>query len=276
MSDYDRIDPIRAPRPWLRWLILLGLPFVAGLLTMGWALTHWSAATPYLSWMHPPAPVAPQSLAPVAAPIMIPAVDPALMERRVADLEGRITRIAARADAATGNADRAEGLLVAFAARRAIDRGVQLGYIEGMLRERFGRDESQAVATVISSSRQPVTLDELQADLEAITPDLSGVGPQASWWDGFRRELAGLIVVRRADTPPVTPSDRLLRARRNLEAGHVDWALAEVARLPRRDIAEAWIERARRYIAAHNGLDRIETAALLAPTREPIGKVAVD
>lgn len=54
MSDYDRVDYDRVQqRSWLRTLIPFAIVFVAGLLTMGWILTRWEAATPYLSWMRP-------------------------------------------------------------------------------------------------------------------------------------------------------------------------------------------------------------------------------
>ena len=37
-----------------------------------------------------------------------------------------------------GSAGRADALVIAFAARRAIERGVALGYLEPLLVERFG------------------------------------------------------------------------------------------------------------------------------------------
>ena len=268
MNDYDRADYGRsAQRSLTGWLLIVGLFFVAGMLAMGWVLTRWDAAAPYLSWMHP----APEAATVRPATLMTPEQTAAAgqVERRVEDLESRINRIAERAAAASGNADRAEALLVAFAARRAVDRGLQLGYVEGLLRDRFGQLQPQAVATVISAARQPITLDELRADLDALAPELSGVGTNASWWESMRRELASAIVVRRSDLPPATPDDRLQRAKLAIEGDHVDRALAEVARLPARDKATAWIAKARRYIAAHNALDLIETSALLMPAGAP-------
>ena len=277
MSEYERSDVVSpAPKPWVRWLVLLGIAFVGGLLTMGWIVTRWDAAAPYLSWMRP------QKLQPLSAlngktperPGTTEAVsedDATTMPRRVRELEERIDAIAERASAASGNADRAEALLVAFAARRALDRGLQLGYMEGLLRDRFGRSQPQAVATIISASREPVTIEELRADLDAIAPSLKGAGPDANWYDGLRRELANMVIVRRADMPSGTPEARLIRASLSLEAGHVDRALAEVARLPSRDRAEGWIKRARRYLAAHHALDLIETTALLSPDHRTKG-----
>ena len=59
---------------------------------------------------------------------------------RMGDLETRAVARSPDAQAASGNATRAEGLLVAFAARRALDRGLRLGYIEDQLRDAFRRD----------------------------------------------------------------------------------------------------------------------------------------
>ncbi len=265
MSDYDRIDYTRSgQRRWAGWLLVVGIAFVAGMLSMGWILTRWDTAAPYLSWMRPPPPGAATPAQPngLLAPTE---TTPATVDHRVDNLENRIEHIAQRANAAAGNADRAEGLLVAFAARRAVDRGLELGYIESLLRDRFGRTQPQAVATILGAARDPVTLDELRADLDTLSPDLSGAATNASWWDTMRRELASAIVVRRAELPRATPDDRLTRARHDLATDHVDRALAEVARLPARDRAAQWMSKARRYIAAHNALDLIETSALLMP-----------
>jgi hypothetical protein len=194
--------------------------------------------------------------------------------RRVNRLEQRIAEIDSQSRAAVGNADRAEGLLVAFAARRALDRGVALGYIEGLLRQRFGGSQRQAVATIITASRQPVTLEELQDGLQQVAPELTGGGPDQDWWSALRRELGGLITVRKAGTPSTMPAERLRRATRWLEAGQVDVALAEVLRMPGRENASEWIANARRYVAARRALDAIETAALLEPRTAPAGTVS--
>ena len=264
--DYDREIEPAPPRAWLRILILLLVAFVAGAIAMGWMLTHWGAAQRYLRQADPVAPiplVMPRAPAP-APPVARPA-PPAALDDRLQIIETRVEQIDRRASAAAGNADRAEGLLVAFAARRALDRGVDLGYIEGLLRERFGRSQPQAVATIISAAHLPVTIEELQSGLDAVAPALVGEGPRDNWWDAFRRELSGLIVLRRAGTVSTAPPDRVERAQRALEIGRVDIALAEVSRLPGRANAAPWIVKARRYTASRAALDQIETAALLDP-----------
>jgi len=252
----------------LRWLIVIVIAFVAGSIAMGWLLTHWDKAATYLGRPAAPQPLAAPAPVPAPRPLVTPQ-DAAQLDARVADLEARIGQIDVRAQAAVGNADRAEGLLVAFAARRALDRGIPLGYIEALLRARFGDSQPQAVATIISAARQPTTLDMLQSGLAEIAPTLSGPPPQNSWWTALRRELGSLVVVRRTGALPTEPAERVKRAMMLTESGHVDEALAEVARLPVRDEAIPWIAAARRYVAARNALDVIETAALLTP-RDPV------
>ena len=100
-----------------------------------------------------------------------------------------------RPQRAEGFAGRADALVVAFAARRAIDRGVALGYLENLLVDRFGAQHQAAVATIITASHQPVRLNDLIAEYETLGPELRRGGPQDSWWTDFRRELGSLIEV---------------------------------------------------------------------------------
>lgn len=257
-----------------RALLLGGVTFLIGVGAAAYTVHAWHPAAEFLTaGLETSAQPAPTTTStPLAVVPSLPATDPmaeAAIDRRVAEIESRLGQIDVRASAAVGNADRAEALLVAFAARRALDRGVQLGYIEGLLRDRFGTSQPQAVATVIAAGHQPVTLDELRAGLVDIAPKLASQAPNEDWWDGFKREIAGLIVVRKANAPSPAPADRLARARRALEAGRVAEALAEVSRMPGREQATNWIAAARRYDAARDALDTIETAALLMP-RPPV------
>ena len=256
-------------------LILLPLlAFLLGLAAMGWLLTRWDAAASYLGIAAPPvqapapapqpAPEGPVQNAAPAGKAQTLLIDPEL-ERRVSQIEQRIAELHSQSEEAVGNADRAEGLLVAFAARRALDRGVPLGYIEGLLRQRFGETQRAAVATIITASRQPVTLEELQEGLQEVGPGLTGAAPDQGWWTAFRAELGDLVRVRKKGTPSTLPAERLRRATRRLEAGQVDVALAEVLRMPGRDKASEWVAKGRRYVAARRALDTIETAALLEP-----------
>jgi hypothetical protein len=206
-------------------------------------------------------------LKPAAAPPPAAAVQPApavAEKARIAELEDRLNRVENATQRAVGSAGRADALVVAFAARRAIDRGVALGYLENLLIQRFGPQHQAAVATVITASHQPVRLEDLTAQYEALGPELRRGGPQDSWWTSFKREIGSVIEVHRAERPAVNPEARYNRALQRLSSGDVDQALAETMRLPGAPRAVDWIAKARRYIAAHRALDEIESAALLA------------
>src|SRR3546814_17595658 len=84
-----------------------------------------------------------------------------------------------QAASASGNATRAEGLLIAFAARRALDRGLSLGYLEAQLLLRFGDDQPNAVKTIIDTARDPNTLEHLRIELDALAPQTVGRNSQS-------------------------------------------------------------------------------------------------
>ena len=194
---------------------------------------------------------------------------------RVAELEQRLSRITLEAESASGNASRAEGLLVAFAVRRALDRGLSLGYLDAQLRLRFGDDQPNAVKTIIDTSREPVTLEQLRSDLDTLAPQLVGRSDgDGSLWTGFRREISELFTVRPAGTQSTRASERLDRARRYLAAGQVDKAIAEVEAMPGAEAASEWLIDARRYHEARRALDLIETAAILEPRDSPAAAMA--
>ena len=292
MTDYAPIETLRtrdlrgdSPDNKRTGLIvtLVVLAFAAGLLLAGYAVRHlpWFA-----SFGAQPAP----ATAPVARPgggDYLPAnpldangnptlaVDVATLATREAALAGQLTALETRtatvrtdAVGAAGQATRAEGLLVAFAARRALDRGLGLGYIEEQLRARFGAAQPAAVATIIQAARQPLTLEALRQGLDAVAPNIGTVSDD-SWWRALRREIGTLVVLRKAGTPSPLPADRLSRAKRLLDGGQVEAARAEVARLPGAGDAANWTAAAGRYIAARDALDRVESAAILGQGAQP-------
>lgn len=281
-SNPEPFDAARPKRPLLPLVALPLVAFLLGLVAMGWLLSRWDGGAKLLG-------VAPEPPPAVAQPVQTVAVEPEPaapeaegggqeperlvidpeITRRVNRLEERLGALDTQSREAVGNADRAEGLLVAFAARRALDRGVPLGYIEGLLAQRFGERQRQAVATIITASRDPVTLRALQEGLQEIGPQLTGGGTEQAWWTGLKSELGGLITIRKAGTQSTVPAERLRRATGRLEAGEVDVALVEVSRLPGRAKAADWLAKARRYVRARRALDEIETAALLEP-RNPV------
>jgi hypothetical protein len=249
-----------------RLLIALVL-VLAGAAAAVWSLAHYQPAARFLGI----AAAQPQPL--VATPketLNIPSATPVGAARaeptedaRIAELQSRVARVENLTERAAGSAGRADALVVAFAARRAIDRGVALGYLENLLVARFGAQHQAAVATIITASRQPVRLNDLIDEYQTLGSDLRRGGTQDSWWSNFRRELGSLVEVHRASRPAVNVEARYNRALQRLSSGDVDQALAETMRLPGASRATDWAGKARRYIAAHRALDELESAALL-------------
>ncbi|WP_230206814.1 hypothetical protein [Novosphingobium sp. Gsoil 351] len=184
---------------------------------------------------------------------------------RMAELEQRMTRLNLEAEAASGNAARAEGLLIAAAARRAVERGAPLGFLEDQLKLRFGNAQPNAVTTLVEVSRSPVTLDALEQGLAALEPTLVAPPRDVNVVTRVRTELASLFVIRRASAPSPAPEQRYGRARTFLETGRAEAAIDEVRRMPGHDAAGNWLALAERYVRAQRALDLIETAAILEP-----------
>lgn len=184
---------------------------------------------------------------------------------QLAALEQRLAALDEKAASASGQATRAEALLVAFAARRAIERGQPLGYLETQLRVRFGEAQPTAVDTVIAAAQKPVTAASLAGELAALEPHLAGGPSNEGGWDWVARQFGELFIIRHDDMPSPAPRSRLDRARIALGAGRVDLAIAEVERLPGHDAANDWIVRARAWLLVEHALDQLESAALAQP-----------
>jgi hypothetical protein len=194
----------------------------------------------------------------------------AALEARLAAVSARLDAISTQADGAGGNAARAEGLLIAFATRRALDRGSPLGYLEGELRLRFGGSQPRAVSTIINTANSPVTLADLQSGLDEVAPLLTGTSEKRDWWTAAKKELANLIVIRKAGEESPVPQKAIERAKLLLSAERVDNAVEEIERLPDREEADEWLQMARKYNEARRALDVIEAAAILEPRSIPV------
>ena len=257
---------ISSNRTGLGWgarLLLVIALLVAGAAAAAWALASYDQAARFLGVAPaPPARPAPRQL--VAPSPAIPVAQPEA--GRIAELEQRLARVETSAQKVEGSAGRADALLVAFAARRAVDRGVALGYLEPLILDRFGSTHARAVGTIITGSHSPVSLNDLVAEYRQLGPALRSSAPQEGWWTQFKRELGSLVQVRHADRASTQPDARYLRALSQLEDGEVDSALAETMRLPGAPGAQAWVRKARQYVAVHRALDEIESAALLERT----------
>lgn len=185
------------------------------------------------------------------------------MDSRLAAMEQRLTKLDLQTQAATGNAARAEGLLITFAARRAIERGTELGYLGDQLQMRFGDARPNAVRTILEGARKPVTLDQLIARLDGLAPKLVTLKANDDLLGWLGNEVSGLFVVRRESTPSPQPERRLQRARLFLESSRPEAAVAEVRALPNAKEAAAWIADAERYAKVQQALELLETTAIL-------------
>ncbi|MEO1490024.1 MAG: hypothetical protein AAFR88_11420 [Pseudomonadota bacterium] len=188
------------------------------------------------------------------------------IDQRLAAAEQRLARLDLQAQAAAGNAARAEALLIAFATRRLIERGDELGYLADQLRLRFGDERPNAVNTIIAFARSdpPIRLDGLLARLDGLGPQLREVSEGPSW-ARFQREFGELFIIRRESTPSSKPELRLQRARYAMEQGRYESAIEEIRAMPGAAKAESWIADAERFAAAMDALENIEAAAVLDP-----------
>lgn len=263
------LPPARTSGGTLR--VILGaafLAFLAGAALVGWLIWDGRLALPgnpasQLATAGDPANPAPTASASPAATTQI--------EQQIAALEQRLARIDLQAAAAEGNTARAEALLVALAARRSIERGAPLGYLEDQLRLRFAAARPTAVSTVIEAAKQPVTLTDLSAELDQIAPALAGAGAEDTAWARFRRQMSDLFVVHRDAPGASAPANRLAQAQLLLRTGQVDAAIDLVAGMPGGKTAGDWIAKARRYSATEAALDLIEQAAVAEPEKLKAG-----
>ncbi len=261
------LEPARGLSPLARTGAIAAAAFLAGIVGTAGLIWLRTPAPPRPA----PAPVAvtqPQAAAP--APALAPATDVATLSAREALLAGRLDQLELRlhsvdsgARTAASYATQAERLMIAAAARSAIEHMVHPAGFEAQLRSRFGEAHPDAVGTIIQAVRQPVTLDDLRAGLDSIAPRLMSA-PDASIWSRAWGLLGDLVVLRQSNTLSPRSADRLARARRALDAGNVQDALAEVARMPGAAAADSWTGFARRYLGAQAALHEIEAAAMEA------------
>lgn len=248
---------------------LVVLSFLGGALLLGWLV--WDGRLELGRQAAKPAPVVGSTFAALPSPSPSAAASQAAatagFETRVAALEARLARLDLEAAAAEGNTARAEAMMVAFAARRAIERGVPLGFLSEQLKLRFGDAQPAAVAVVLDAAKAPITLDKLAGDLDAASPALAQAPKEEGGWSRFKRELSGLFVIRRDSAPSANPASRLERARLLLRTGQTEAAIAEVERLPGGGAAGNWISAAKRYAEVQRALEQLETAALLEPEK---------
>ncbi len=264
MNDYAMAQPpSRGGMKFKHILILLLVAFLAGIVGAGWLaknLGYWDG-----SFTNEAAPAAEVTAVPAVAPFS----NVAPPDDTVTSIENRLSRINADAAAASGNAVRAEGLLIAFAARRAVESGAPLGYLADQLRLRFGSSQPQAVATVLATSQSPVTLAALQTELGLLENSLLSGNPDGGLWARLNGEFSELFVLRKEGAPSPAPSQRLMRANALVESGNIGGAITEISAMPGAFAAKDWLAKARKYQEARKALDALERSAIVAPSPAP-------
>ncbi len=240
-----------------RFLLITGTAFIIGLAAMGWAVSQWQPARSL--FIKDAGSSGGIETAPGLPDIQVQSAPPANQPAPPPDLAN-----------STG---RNEGLLVALAARRAVDSGQSLGSLEPLLRARFADRHPAAVANILQAARQPVTLETLIADLKTAGPVLASGGPEASLFDKVQRNLSNLVVVRKKGQPSPAPADAVEQIARLVDSGRVEQALTKAARLPGATAAPIWMADARRYVETRRAFDLLERSAITMPAMPPVPPV---
>lgn len=259
-------EPILPPTAPARTRAIRGLVisaivlFVLGIAVIGWTLLR-----------SKPEEAVPPALAP--APALLPdatsrpttsPLSPADTATRIATIESRLAAADRMSNQALADAAKAERLLILLSTRRAIDRGQPLAYLEPALAQQFGGAYPGDVTLIVDHARRPVRLDALADELALLEPTLITRAGEEGWLSGILSNVRTLAVVRKADQPSDVPAKKLERARRALVRDDVELAVREIATMPGASKAKAWLEKARRYVAVHAALDRLEAATILS------------
>lgn len=194
------------------------------------------------------------------------AVNDQLINERVNNIDDRLSRIDVQNQQTSNDAIRTESMLVAFAARRAVDRGAPLGYLKNELRLKFGKTNPNDVAAIITAGELPVRLSVLQNQLETATEILMTPDSDATAWEKFKKEISELFVIREAGSQQLQPNRQLARIKTALADRDVQTAIAEMKQMPGASKAQKWIDLANRYVQVQNALDSIEKTAIAMPT----------
>lgn len=237
-------------------LLLFGFGLVAAL----WAVMHSKSVQDLIF----PAPQSEDVMpnTPIASAAKVPVGTLSDAEARMALLESRLARAEGIAATAYDDAARAERLLILVATRRALDRGQPLGFLEAALQRNFGADNAADVGIILAGARQPVTLNQLLADLDTQASRLSGPELDGPVHREIWRKLSTLVVVRKSDEPSQSPTSKVQRARAALQLDHVNSAIAELSTLPAAYEAKPWLDKARRYARVRAALDKLEMLTL--------------
>lgn len=199
------------------------------------------------------------------------------LAQRVAVLERQLATLRQK-DASGSNGKsygRTEGVVIAIAVRRAIERGRDLGdldYLENQLQQHFGVAQPNAVAIILAVARNPIPHDALYAAFDQLTLHLTGESAtlknasspsgDVGFWRNLQHKFTGMFTIRPAHTPVPDIAHRMARARQYLVSDRIAAAIEEIEALPNTPQASDWLTTAHRYHNVRRALDVIEAAAI--------------
>lgn len=182
---------------------------------------------------------------------------------------------AASIESAATSADKARGVLLVTAARRAAEQGQSLAVLEPALRRQFGAENADAVDKLLTASRAAPTLDGLRQRFSRLRPALLSNAPPsagAGWWARFQSGIADIVQIRQSDSTASVNSARLAEMSARLQRGDVSGALLVLRRLPApmQRGARDWRLDAEAYATTYGALQQLEAAVLLDDADLPL------
>ncbi|MFD0848320.1 COG4223 family protein [Sphingosinicella xenopeptidilytica] len=180
-------------------------------------------------------------------------------------------------EAAAASAEKARGVLLVTAARRAAEQGQSLAVLAPALRRHFAAADADAVERLLTASPGAPTLAVLRRRFAQIRPQLaeSAEPEQAdTLWTQFKAGVASLVQVREKGAAAAQTANeaRLADMATRLSQGDVAGALLAMQRLPARtqQLARQWRISAEAYANSYGALQQLEASVLLEDTDLPL------
>lgn len=179
--------------------------------------------------------------------------------------------------AAAESAEKARGVLLVTAARRAAEQGQSLAVLAPALRRHFAAADADAVERLLTASPGAPTLPVLRQRFARIRPQLAeSAAPEKpdTLWEQIKSGVASLVQVREKGAAAARTANeaRLADMATRLSQGDVAGALLAMQRLPARtqQLARQWRLSAEAYAGTYGALQQLEASVLLEDTDLPL------
>lgn len=207
------------------------------------------------------------------------------MSAEVASLNVKVEQVSGNAsrsiEAAAASAEKARGVLLVTAARRAAEQGQSLAVLAPALRRQFADADAEAVERLLASSQSAPTLGVLRQRFEQLRPGLaeSAAPPREdTLWEQFKSGVASLVQVREKGAVAAQRGNaaRLAEMSARLRQGDVSGALLVMQRLPAatQRLARQWRLSAEAYANTYGALQQLEASVLLEDADLPLAAPA--